>query len=283
MNKIIRVFPKRTSYTPTDDYVFVGLPPFPEMLPDHTEVHVSCAFTWDKAQCQDLFHQWEAVTDKPVRIGGPAFGSPCDDFTPGLYVKEGIVFTSRGCDHECGHCMVPEREGNLRELPIYQGNIIQDNNFLQTSRDHQIRVFDMLKTQKDIEFRGGLEKNLIDDWFCQQINKLSVKRIYIAFDRPWQRDSLDAAMAILHQYGYKRDKIHCYVLIGYTDDMEQDEESLRYVYNAGAMPFAQLYKTEANEQYSPEWKRFATQWSSPALIRNLMERNIAYRKPVGIA
>lgn len=31
--RIIRVFPKRTSYTPIDDYVFIGMPPLKPFIP----------------------------------------------------------------------------------------------------------------------------------------------------------------------------------------------------------------------------------------------------------
>ena len=52
--KIIRVFPKRTSYTPADDYVFIGMPPMKPFIPEHDEVHISCTFTWDKEYCEEL-------------------------------------------------------------------------------------------------------------------------------------------------------------------------------------------------------------------------------------
>ena len=151
--KIIRVFPYRTSYTPDDPYVFIGYPQF--LLPEHDEVHISCTFSWDRAKCEELAFQWEAFTKKPVKLGGVAYGSPTDDFTPGMYVKKGIVFTSRGCNNNCPFCIVPKNEGRLKELPIHVGNIIQDNNFLQTSRTHKEKVFEMLKTQRRVEFRGG--------------------------------------------------------------------------------------------------------------------------------
>mgnify|MGYP003623254035 FL=1 len=142
--KIIRVFPKRTSYTPDDDgLVFIGLPQM--FLPPHDEVHISCTFTWDKEYCEFLKYQWEAKTDKPVKLGGVAYGSPNKDFMPGMYIKHGITFTSRGCNNSCPWCMVPMREGKLSYLPITPGHIIQDNNFLQCNRVHQNRVFEMLK------------------------------------------------------------------------------------------------------------------------------------------
>lgn len=153
MKKIIRVFPYKTSYTPDDPYAFIGYPTF--LIPEHDEVHISCTFTWDKAKCEELAYQWEGFTDKPVKLGGVAYGSPCDDFIQGMYIKKNIIFTSRGCNNSCGFCIVPKNEGKLKELPIYEGNIIQDNNFLQCSRSHKDKVFEMLKHQRQIEFRGG--------------------------------------------------------------------------------------------------------------------------------
>lgn len=163
MKKIIRVFPGRTSYTPDDAYAFVGMPPMEQLIPEHDEVHVSCTFSWDKEYAEDLQYQWEGRTDKPVKLGGPAFNSPATDFVPGMYTKSNIIFTTRGCDNSCPWCIVPKLEGRLKELPVYLGNWVQDNNFLQASRQHKDKVFDMLRTQKGICFKGGLEADLIDD------------------------------------------------------------------------------------------------------------------------
>ena len=164
MSKIIRVFARKTSYTAEDDYCFYDVPPFPELIPPHDEVHISCTFTWDKPWARELAYQWEAATDKPVKLGGVAFNSPAVDFVQGMYLKPNIIFTSRGCNNHCPWCFVPGIEGKLHALPdIPVGNIIQDNNFLQTDRAHKERVFEMLKTQKGICFKGGLEPDLLDD------------------------------------------------------------------------------------------------------------------------
>ena len=152
---IIRVFPTKTTYTPDDDFAFVGSPPMPEFIPEHDEVHVSCTFTWDKDAAEELAYQWEGVTNKRVKLGGVAYQSPCEDFVPGMYVRKGVIFTSRGCNNNCPWCCVRQNEGKLRELPIHEGNIIQDNNFLQCSRQHKDKVFDMLRHQSGICFRGG--------------------------------------------------------------------------------------------------------------------------------
>lgn len=158
--KIIRVFPSRTNLTPTDDYCFFDSPGL--FIPPHDEVHICCVFTWDIPKAEKLWGDWRTITGKPVFLGGPAVDDPRDsdadaDFIPGMYVKHGVTFTSRGCPNDCSFCLVPKREGKLREIEIKLGNIINDNNFLACSKEHRRKVYDMLKNQKAIEFKGGLE------------------------------------------------------------------------------------------------------------------------------
>jgi len=292
MNKIIRVFPQRTSYTPDDDMVFIGEPPG-LIIPECDEIHISCAFTWDMRYCEHLKYQWEMYSEKPVKLGGPAYfgkqpllttalhygGDSIADllFTPGMYVKQGITFTSRGCNNRCEWCAVSKREGWLVELPITDGNIIQDNNFLQCSINHKNRVFEMLKTQKGICFKGGLQANLIDDHFIENIKQLRISELWVACDTDEAIPAFTRAAEKLKAAGYTREHIRCYVLIG--DDIEANEKRLQTVYNAGVMPFAQLYQPCHGERkdYSREWKMFHRQWSRPAAIVAHMERGTDMR------
>ena len=272
--KILRVFPQRTSYTPTDDLVCIGAPPG-LLIPPHDEVHISCTFTWDKDYCEDLRYQWEAYTDKPVRLGGPAYASPVNSFTPGLYVRNDsnckIAFTSRGCNNNCPWCCVPSREGRLRELPVVAGNVIQDNNFLQCSRRHKDNVFKMLKGQRGICFKGGLEADLIDDHFVEAARGVRTAEIWLACDTDGALPAFRKAMSKLRPY-FSRDKVRCYVLIG--GDMDKNEARLREIYHEGAMPFAQLFQPleEKRKEYSPEWKKFHRMWSRPAATVAHVER-----------
>lgn len=262
--RILRVFPKRTSYTPTDDFAFVGPPPMAAFIPEHDEVHISCAFTWDMDECEDLAFQWEGATKAPVKLGGPAYHSPVEGFTPGLYVKKGIIFTSRGCNNNCPWCGARAMEGNLRELPICEGNIIQDNNFLQCSRQHKDKVFDMLRSQRGICFRGGLETDLIDDHFISNITSLRIAELWLACDTDAQLPRFKTACKKLTDAGYNRNQIKCYSLIG--KDMEAEEQRNREIYRAGAMPFSQLLRdfSRKKTEYSAEWKAFERQWQRPA-------------------
>lgn len=266
---IIRVFPARTSYTPNDYYAFVGMPPMKEYIPEHDEIHISCTFTWDKALCEDLAYQWESQTNKPVKIGGPAYESPVEGFTPGMYVHKNIVFTTRGCNNNCPWCCVPKREGKLKELPICPGNIIQDNNFLQASKPHKDKVFEMLKKQNKAIFKGGIEADLIDDHFINGITSLKhLPELWLACDTDGALPQFKKACERLIKAGYNspgnKDKIRCYALIG--DDMEKNEDRLREIYHAGAIPSAQLYRdfSDAKTEYSAEWNAFERTWQRPA-------------------
>lgn len=269
--RILRVFPTRTSYTPTDELAFCGPPPMAAFIPEHDEVHISCTFTWDMDKAEDLAFQWEGATNKPVKLGGPAYHSPCEDFTPGLYVREGIIFTSRGCNNNCPWCGVRQMEGKLRELPITPGNIIQDNNFLQCSRQHKDKVFEMLKTQTGICFRGGLETDLIDDHFVSDIQSLHIKELWLACDTNAQLPRFKAACKKLVDAGFRRDQIRCYSLIGH--DMEAEEARNREIWIAGAMPFSQLEMDFSRERtkYDKDWMAFQRQWQRPAAMRAHMK------------
>ena len=268
---ILRVFVRRTSYTPTDKMVRIGSPGIWDMDIECDEVHISVPFTWDMDEAEVLADEWEAVTRKPVKIGGPAYHSPAEDFTPGLYVRKGIIFTSRGCNNNCPWCGVRQMEGTLRELPICEGNIIQDNNFLQCSRKHKDKVFDMLRSQHGICFRGGLETNLIDDHFIDGISNLRIKELWLACDTDAALPAFKRACEKLTRAGFSRDKIRCYSLIGH--DMEKEEARNREIWNAGAMPFSQLELdfTRQKKEYSKDWRAFQRLWQRPAAMRAHMK------------
>lgn len=276
--QIIRVFPSRNSYTPDDDLAFVGMPPL--IIPEHDEIHISCTFTWDKPLCEELAFQWEGRTNKPVKLGGVAYHSEVCGFQQGMYIKSNFIFTTRGCNNNCPWCCVPKIEGKLKELPICEGNVIQDNNFLQSSRHHKDKVFEMLKGQHGICFKGGLEPDLIDDHFVTSLQELGtrkVKELWLACDTEARVPDFKRGCEKLTAAGFNREKIKCYVL-SYGKDRDKDEARARIVYEAGAMPFVQLYRdfTEAKTTYPVDWQRWARMWQRPAATRAHMEQGTNY-------
>lgn len=276
--RILRVFKHRTSYTPTDSMVYVtdGISQAPamEVLPECDAIHISAVFSWDRKWAKDLQYDFQCKTDIPVLVGGPAFDSFAEDFTPGMYIRSNVIFTSRGCNNTCSWCIVPRIEGKLKELPIYPGNVIQDNNFLQTSRAHKDKVFEMLKTQHKIQFKGGLEADLIGDHFVEAVRGLKIDELWLVCYTDADLPALKHACKKLTKAGFNREKIKCYALI--YGDSERTEWRLREIYHAGAMPFAQLYRdfTETKTEYPKAIEQYMRKWQRPAIIRARMKREV---------
>lgn len=262
---MIRVFPRRTKWTPTDELAFIGDPPL--WRPNNAPVYISCAFTWDKAECERLSRSWLRFY-KDVRIGGPAYDMPGDEFIPGRFLKEGVTITSRGCPRKCKYCFVPKREGKIREYPIHDGWILQDNNILACSESHQKSVFEMLQRQpKAIDFNGGLDPMFLDSWHVKEFEKLKVRHFWFSCDDPETMKHMDMVKDLM--FDFKQWQKRCYVLIGYDGEtIKQAETRLNTIYEMGFLPFAQLYQNDKKRAWTPEWDKLQRKWCRPAAYKS---------------
>lgn len=259
---MIRVFPDRTKWTPTDALAFVGPPPL--FLPPVQPVRISVVFTWDVPTGLRLQTAW-AAHYPDVQIGGPAFGDPGGEFVPGRFIKEGVTITSRGCIRRCPWCFVPGREGKIREYEIHPGWIVQDNNLLACSRRHIEAVFDMLERQgRGITFSGGIDTRLIEAWHRDLFERIKVHEIWFACDTAAGLRPLEHAADILGSVPKK--KRRCYTMIGFDDGetLADAERRLERVYELGFMPFCQLYQSDERREYPKDWRALARKWARPA-------------------
>lgn len=257
------MFPKRNKWTPTDEMVFIGDPPLFRPNDPNIPVRVSITFTWDIQEGKRLLSAWKTYYND-VRVGGPAFGDKGYEFIPGLYLKEGVTITSRGCPKKCKWCYVPEREGKIRTLEIKNGWIVQDNNLLACPDQHIKNVFEMLKRQgKAISFNGGLDTVYLKEWHRKELDEIKIKELWFACDTPIGIKLLEKASKILE--GIKPYKRRCYVMIGWGGEtLLEAEKRLERVYGLGFYPFCQLYRNNTKIQYDVNWRRLARKWSRPA-------------------
>lgn len=265
--KIIRVFPRKTKWTPDDELAFIGDPPLfrpQEDLP----VMVSCSFTWDIQEAERLYQAWSQFYSN-VQLGGPAFGDPGGDFEPGLFLKQGVTITSRGCPKECPWCFVNGREGGIRELPIHDGWIIQDNNLLACSFDHVTRVFGMLSRQPEpISFHGGLDTDFLTDKHVDLFSSIRFNELWFACDHVGAIEGLEKAGGLLADL--HRNKKRCYVLVGFNGEtIKQAERRLKKVWEFGFLPFAMPYQDEGWQKgnYSKDWQKLIRTFSRPAATK----------------
>lgn len=272
--KILRVFVKRTSQTPVDNYVRIGIPDLFRPK-DIDEVHISALFTWDKEEAYKLQKDYLQYYPK-VLIGGPAFtdNSYDQNFYPGRYVKRGVTITTRGCNNNCPWCLVPKSEGRFKEINIELGNIIQDNNILLASRSHLQKVFQMLRTQRQIRFLGGLDKRLLKDWHIEELKSLKIFELWLSFDSWDNRKEFIKIIEKLKKSGFKRNQIRCYVLAGFNEPIRASEDRLKFVYECGALPYIQIYQPiSEKKRFAGETSRednlFVRRWSRPAIIKTI--------------
>jgi len=270
--KIIRVFPRRTKATPTDELAYFGPP---DLFAEADEVHISVTFTYDLKRAEELEKQWRHVA--PVKIGGPATGMRGEGFTPGMYLKNGYVITSRGCPNRCWFCSVWKREGQeIRELTIKPGWNVLDDNLLACSDEHIKDVFSMLRLQKKApQFTGGLEAARLKPWMAQELKDMKPKQLFFAYDTPDDLDPLRAAGELLLGVGFTKasHSLRCYVLCGYPKDtMDAAADRMIEAMEAGFTPMAMLWKDEQGRT-DREWRRFQRTWARPAIVHGRTIRN----------
>lgn len=273
--KIIRVFPSKTRQTPIDELAFYDIPPIVGRPPDYP-VKVSCTFTWDIERAEQLYQAWDAVYSD-VELGGPAFDDPGDVFIPGKFVKEGMVFTSRGCPKKCPWCFVPRREGTeIRTLPITDGNIIQDNNLLACPMPHVERVFEMLDRQsKGADFRG-LDAEFLTEEHVKLMRQIRVYKMVYAYDHAGDPYYIERMADWFSDF--PREKKYCYVLVGFdSEPFKHAVKRVKLVWDLGLYPLPMLYQADRLEKkmWPEEWKLLANLFISPPLTIHRIKKNSA--------
>jgi hypothetical protein len=190
-----------------------------------------------------------------------------------MYLKPGYVITSRGCPNRCGFCLVPQREGKLRTLPIRDGRDVLDNNLLACPPEHIEAVFEMLSRQPQrAKFTGGLEARRITPAIARRLVEVGFDVAYTAYDYPWQWTYVERAIKELRQAGgwslrTAQRKLGCYVLCGLWDESaSQIESRLLRVMRLGATPFPMFYRPPSarKDSRTEAMKRKLRKWMRPA-------------------
>lgn len=269
---IARVFPTRTRATPVDPLAFYGPPPF--LLPSIDEVHISVTFTWDLPDLPWLVKQWEHVA--PVKTGGPALEQPAGEFIPGRYLKPGYTITSRGCPNRCWFCRVWHTEPVLKHLPICPGWNVLDDNLLASHETHVRAVFRMLKDfpRRKVEFTGGLEAKLLEDWHVLCLKDISPDQVFFAYDTPDDLDPLKRAAVMMYNAGFTRQRLRAYALCGYAGDTFAAATCrMKEILATGMYPMAMVYVTPEGKK-DLAWGEFQNNWARPARIATRIKKGL---------
>jgi hypothetical protein len=207
-------------------------------------------------------------------IGGTGSGSDVtleqigvttDEYDYSLYPKypHSIGFSQRGCRLKCSFCVVPKKEGKVREADsiakIWRGDpwpkniLLLDNDFFGQPRWRD-RIREIQDGKFKVSFNQGINVRLINQEAAEAIasvrysdDDFTRRCVYTAWDNREDEDKLFRGLNYLVKAGIKPDNIMVYMLIGYWpgethDDREYRRRRLR---DFGCRPYPMaFYATE---------------------------------------
>lgn len=175
-----------------------------------------------------------------------------------------IGFLTRGCIRNCPWCIVPKKEGRLREVGgierISAGRkevVLLDNNFLAADKEfvrEQLEKAARLKIR--IDFNQGLDARLVTPENAKLLSACRwIRFIRFSCDTVAMIEPIRRAVSLIRERGCKRE-IFCYMLVR---DIADAEIRLRALVDLNVTPFAQPYRdfTE-NSVPTDEQRRFAS-------------------------
>jgi len=239
-------------------------------LQDYDAYYASCVFTWNTA----ILSKFPYGNIK-MQLGGSGFnlwGTLPDEIEHimpdyGLYnYPYAMGFTSRGCIKYCPWCIVPEKEGSIKEWaeigeflsPDSKGIVLYDNNLL--AAPNALRVLKRLvEIRLPVDFNQGLDITLVNDEIASLLAKLRyIKQLRFAFDTPQAEGSFRAGMKLLQDAGVTMSRVMVYMLVGFNTTFDEDMERVKIIRSFGADPFAMPFRGQDGQvKLSRETNEFA--------------------------
>ncbi len=249
-----------------------------EGYPD--KVYISTVFTWNKGYALQVKKFYE-IQGIDVEVGGSGYDyritlpDEIEHIMPDydLYgVDYSMGFTSRGCIRRCPFCIVPKKEGFIKEWaelgeflhPKHKKVILLDNNFLASPTYD--KVLDQLMERKlKVNFNQGLDIRLITHNNAKKLRKVKFynhtfksRKLHFAWDWVELEDAVMKGIRILFDVGFKPYELMFYVLVGFNTTIEEDLYRVRRLIEMKIDPFVMIYRDfEGKTKPSQELKDLA--------------------------
>lgn len=262
--------------------------------PPYDRIYASKVFTFSKD-----FTEYKENAPEPVRGGTgyrdyetvlPAYvESVQPDLS--LYPKYNFAygFLSRGCVRSCSFCVVPQKEGYIRQVDTIdrvsqERSIVKlmDNNFLANDRDF---VKDQLGYAAShriaLDFNQGLDCRLMDEEMAGWLSRCNWRpAIRFACDHQAVLSYLRFAVYALRLFGYKGD-IYCYVLAKEVDET-LDRIAQILTIDKRIFPFVQPWRDlEGDGEIADPRLRKLARWCNRVAIRKTCSFQEYQRKSQG--
>lgn len=193
-------------------------------------------------------------------------------------VKEAYGFLTRGCFRNCHFCIVPKKEGGIKDhtditefWSTQKVAILMDNNVL-ASEFGKFQIEKIIRLGIKIDFNQGLDARFIDNETAKLLSRVKwYKPIRMACDSKEQLSSVLRATELLRKYDATPSRYFVYVLV-------QDVQDSLYIVNELRKhrldPFAQPLITETVFP-TVEQKKFA-RWVNRKQLRNVEWKDYKY-------
>lgn len=186
-------------------------------------------------------------------------GESAPDYSIYPNFKQSIGFTQRGCRLNCSFCVVPRKEGRVRDASsiynLWRGEpypkqiILLDNDFFGQPSWRQ-KCDEILEGDFRVCFNQGINVRLIHKEGAEMLARLKYrddqftrKRIYTAWDNRKDEEVFLRGIRVLTDAGIKPSHIMVYFLCGYWPGETWDDIFHRFnvMLGLGVMPYPMVY------------------------------------------
>jgi len=241
--------------------------------------HISCVFPKNKNHAERIADMFEPA----VNLGGsginintqlpPEIEHLCPDYDlyPGLDYSLG--FTSRGCIRHCEFCIVPEKEGYIKEhSPLiefvkHKKVRLLDNNFFASPKSKE-KLIEMIDRKLIVDFNQGLDIRLMTPEFAELLVKLNPPFLRFSWDNSNDEYSFNLGINYLKLAGFPicRKRVRCYVLAGFNSSFNDALSRCEQLHNMDIATFVQVYKgdhpfSNINKDNIKDFRRL-TRWAN---------------------
>ncbi len=228
----------------------------------YDKVYVSCIFKENRHQVDELvfrdiiaggsgMESWPIVLPNKIEHIKPDYRLYNSSYSMG--------FATRGCLRKCPFCIVPQKEGRLREhSDIYEWwdkshnfLMFMDNNILGLRKYFFHICRQVLKENLKVDFNQGLDIRLIDDEIAKVLHSLKHIEYRFSFDRLGDEMAVRRGIQILRKQGINRSQF--YVIVGFDTSIKEDFYRLNILKGLGQRAYVMRYRKEKKYIQMAKW------------------------------
>lgn len=212
----------------------------------------------------------------PVTVGGSGYDyniklpDEMEHSMPAYHLWDvdfAMGFTSRGCIRRCDFCIVPDKEGPIRQhsplsefmgdkrkVILLDNNILAAPNFIDTAEEiHEMSL--------KVNFSQGLDIRLIDEENASILSNLKYmnwtfisRQLHFAFDNMKDEAAVRRGISILSSSGIPPKHMMFYMLVGFNTTFEEDMRRYAILWEElGTYPYVMIFNNEG----TPTLRAFA--------------------------